>query len=57
MINSYLQNLDALISAAAVIAEIKVIRREIRDTGFEKIALYRYRLKLRMLQQLNLQKE
>lgn len=47
MINSYLRNLDALITAAAVVAEVKVIRRDIRDTGLEKIALYRYRLKLK----------
>ena len=47
MINSYLRNLDALIASAAVVAEIKVIRRDIRDTGLEKIALYRYRLKLK----------
>jgi len=47
MINRYLRNLDAFITAVAVVAEVKVIRRDIRDTGLEKIALYRYRLKLK----------
>ena len=47
MINSYLRNLDALITAAFVVAEVKVIRKDIRDTGLEKIALYRYHLKLK----------
>jgi hypothetical protein len=46
MINRYLRNLDTFIAATAVVAEVKVIRRDIRDTDLEKIALYRYRLKL-----------
>jgi len=47
MINTYLNDLDAFISANDAVANIDVIRRDIRDTGLEKIALYRYRLKLK----------
>ncbi len=47
MINTYLNDLDAFISANDAVANVDVIRRDIRDTGLEKIALYRYRLKLK----------
>ena len=43
----YLNDLDAFISANDAVANVDVIRRDIRDTGLEKIALYRYRLKLK----------
>jgi len=45
MINTYLNDLDAFISANDAVANVDIIRRDIRDTGLEKIALYRYRLK------------
>ena len=47
MINTYLNDLDAFISANDAVANVDVIRRDISDTGLEKIALYRYRLKLK----------
>jgi len=43
----YLNDLDAFISANDAVANVDVIRRDIRDTGLEKIAFYRYRLKLK----------
>lgn len=47
MIEKYLDDLDSFISASPAIADIEIIRRDIRDTGFEKTALYRYRLHLK----------
>lgn len=39
-------DLDVLISASPSIVDIDIIRRDIRDTGLEKTALFRYRIKL-----------
>ena len=47
MINKYLNDLDALISASPAVVDVDIIRRDIRDTGLEKIALYLYRIKLK----------
>ena len=47
MINKYLNDLDAMISASPEVVDVDIIRRDIRDTGLEKIALYRYRIKLK----------
>ena len=47
MINKYLNDLDAFISASSAVADFDIIRRDIRDTGLEKIALYRYRIELK----------
>ncbi len=47
MINKYLNDLDALISASPAIIDVDIIRRDIHDTGLEKIALYCYRIKLK----------
>jgi hypothetical protein len=46
MIERYMNDLDVLISASPSIVDIYIIRRDIRDTGLEKTALFRYRLKL-----------
>jgi hypothetical protein len=46
MIERYMNDLDVLISASASIVDIDIIRRDIRDTGLEKTALFRYRIKL-----------
>ncbi len=46
MIERYMNDLDVLISTSAFIVDIDIIRRDIRDTGLEKTALYRYRIKL-----------
>ena len=47
MINKYLNDLDALVSASPEVVDVDIIRRDIRDTGLEIIALYRYRIKLK----------
>ena len=46
MIERYMNDLDVLISTSAFIVDIDIIRRDIRDTGLEKTALFRYRIKL-----------
>ena len=46
MIERYMNDLDVLISASPSIVDIDIIRRDIRDTGLEKTALFRYRIKL-----------
>jgi len=46
MIERYLNDLDVLISASPSIVDIDIVRRDIRDTGREKTALFRYRIKL-----------
>lgn len=46
MIERYMSDLDVLISASPSIVDIDIIRRDIRDTGLEKTALFRYRIKL-----------
>jgi len=46
MIEKYMIDLDVLISASPSIVDIDIIRRDIRDTGLEKTALFRYRIKL-----------
>lgn len=47
MINKYLNDLDTLISTSPEVVDVDIIRRDIRDTGLEKIALYRYRIKFK----------
>jgi hypothetical protein len=44
MINRYLSDLDTFISTNEVVTDVHIIRRDIRDTGIEKTAIYRYRL-------------
>ena len=46
MIERYMNDLDVLISASPSIVDIDIIRRDIRDTGLEKTALFRYRIQL-----------
>ena len=46
MIKKFLNDLDAFISASHAISEIDIVRRDVRETGFEKTVIYRYRLKL-----------
>ena len=46
MIEKFLNDLDAFLSASPSISDIDIVRRDIRDTGLEKIAIYRYRLQL-----------
>lgn len=46
MIEQYLRELDELISASPEVIDVQIIRRSVWDTELEKVALYRYRLKM-----------
>ena len=46
MIEQYLRELDELISTSPKVIDVEIIRRSVWDTELEKIALYRYRLKM-----------
>src|SRR5215468_5196488 len=46
MIKAYLQGIDALLSASPLVRDVEIVRRSIRDTEFEKVLHYRYRVLL-----------
>jgi hypothetical protein len=46
MIETYLRHLEELLSASALVRDVEIIRRAIRDTEFEKVLHYRYRVLL-----------
>ena len=46
MIETYLHRLDELLSASALVQDVEIVRRSIRDTEFEKVLHYRYRVQL-----------
>ena len=46
MIEAYLRRLDELLSASPLVRDVEVVRRSIRDTEFEKVLHYRYRVLL-----------
>ena len=46
MIEAYLRRLDELLSASALVQDVEIVRRLIRDTEFEKVLHYRYRVLL-----------
>jgi hypothetical protein len=46
MIEAYLHRLDALLSTNALVRDVEIVRRSIRDTEFEKVLHYRYRVLL-----------
>ena len=46
MIEEYLQHIDELLSASPAVRDIEIIRRTLRDTEWEKILHYRYRVLL-----------
>jgi TFIIF-interacting CTD phosphatase-like protein len=46
VIEQYLRELDELISASPEVIDVQIIRRSVWDTELEKVALYRYRLKM-----------
>jgi hypothetical protein len=46
MIEAYLHRLDALLSASPLVRDVEIVRRSIRDTEFEKVLHYRYRVLL-----------
>jgi hypothetical protein len=46
VIDAYLRRLDALLSTTALVRDVEIVRRSIRDTEFEKVLHYRYRVLL-----------
>lgn len=46
MIETYLQQIDELLSANPLVREVQILRRSIRDTELEKVLNYRYRVTL-----------
>ena len=46
MIEEYLQQLDELLSVSPAVRDVEVIRRSQRDTEWEKVLHYRYRILL-----------
>jgi uncharacterized protein DUF6516 len=46
MIEAYLRGIDALLSASLLVRDVEIVRRSIRDTEFEKVLHYRYRVLL-----------
>lgn len=46
MIAAYLQRIDALLSTSPLVREVEIVRRSIRDTEFERVLHYRYRVLL-----------
>ena len=46
MIEAYLRRLDALLGTSALVHDVEIVRRSIRDTEFEKVIHYRYRVLL-----------
>jgi len=46
MIEVYLHRLDELLSVSPLVLEVEIVRRSIRDTEFEKVLHYRYRVLL-----------
>jgi hypothetical protein len=46
MIEAYLRQLDALLGTNALVHDVEIVRRSIRDTEFEKVLPYRDRVLL-----------
>jgi hypothetical protein len=46
MIEAYLRHLDAVLATSALVHDVEIVRRSIRDTEFEKVLHYRYRVRL-----------
>lgn len=46
MIETYLQQIDELLSTCPFVSEVQILRRSIRDTELEKVLNYRYRVML-----------
>ena len=44
MIEDYLQHIDELLSASPAVRDIEIIRRTLRNTEWEKVLHYRYRV-------------
>jgi hypothetical protein len=46
MIEEYLRHIDELLSTSALVSDVDIVRRSIRDTELEKVLNYRYRVAL-----------
>jgi len=46
MIEDYLREIDALLSTSASVRDVVIVRRTIRDTEWERVLNYRYRITL-----------
>jgi hypothetical protein len=46
MIEAYLRRLDELLSTSTLVQDVAIGRRSIRDSEFEKVLHYRYRVLL-----------
>jgi hypothetical protein len=46
MIEEYLRQIDELLSASPAVRDVEIIRRTLRDTEWEKVLHYRYRVLL-----------
>lgn len=44
MIETYLRQIDELLSASPMVSDVEILRRSIRDTELEKVLNYRYRV-------------
>jgi hypothetical protein len=46
MIEAYLHRLDALLSVSPLVHDVEIVQRSMRDSEFEKVLHYRYRVLL-----------
>ena len=46
MIEEYLRQIDELLSISPAVRDVEIVRRSVRDTDFEKVLNYRYRITL-----------
>lgn len=46
MLQRYLRQIEELLSASPVVRDVVIVRRSIRDTDFERVLNYRYRITL-----------
>jgi Family of unknown function (DUF6516) len=46
MIEEYLRQIDELLSIRPAVCDVEIVRRSVRDTDFEKVLNYRYRITL-----------
>jgi hypothetical protein len=46
MIEEYLHQIDELLSISPFVRDVEILRRSVRDTDFEKVLNYRYRILL-----------
>ena len=46
MIEAYLHQLDEVLSTSTCVSDVEIVRRSMRDTDFEKVLNYRYRVSL-----------